>query len=123
MNKRLQIHVLENIRDNGQWVWGWKTEILYNTEAHRRFEGSPFNASEYSSCTAMLVESRKVVAHNDHDFGTKYSPLCLTVDGLQYLSDIKHPGREWAKQNWFAVLIASTTMVVSMIGIVVNVMT
>ena len=25
MNKRLQIHVLENIRDNGQWTWGMAT--------------------------------------------------------------------------------------------------
>ena len=120
MNKRLQIHVLENIRDNGQWTWGWKREILYNSEAVRRFEESPFTDQAYLVCMAMLVESGKVVEHRDHDLGTRYSPLCLTVDGLQYLSDVKRPVRQWLVRNWFAAVIASATIATSVFGIIVG---
>ena len=82
MNKRLQIHVLENIRDNGKWTWGWQQEIRLNPEATRRFEGSPFDDQAYLDCTAMLVESGKVVEHRGNEYETRYSPLCLTVTGF-----------------------------------------
>ena len=120
MNKRLQIHVLENIRDNGQWTWGWQREILYNAEAVHRLEESPFTNQDYLACMTMLVESGKVVEHRDHDFGTRYSPRCLTVDGLQYLSDVKRPVRQWLVRNWFAVVVASATIVTSVFSIIVG---
>ena len=121
MDRRLQIHVLENIPDNGTWTWGWQAEIIYNRPALQRFERPGFTRKEYQACTVMLVESRKLVARCDYDIGTTHHPVCLTIDGLEYLSEIKSPRKQWAKRNCFPVTVAVATFLVAAAGIVVDV--
>ena len=121
MDKRLQIDVMENVRDNGKWTWGWQTEILYNEKALARFEDSGFKKEEYLTCTVMLVESGKMVAHRDDNIGSTHSPLCLTIAGLEYLAELKQPQRQWFKRNWFPVTVAVATILLAVAGIVVDV--
>ena len=134
MDKRLQIHVLENVRDTGGWCWHRDEKgmsIDKNDEAERRFANSGHTQKEYYACTAMLVESGMVVTFPQRQArfsgpdlvvppGLPYEPRCLTVSGLQYLSVIKHPVREWTRSNWFPVLVALATIATAAAGIVVN---
>ena len=118
MNKKLQIHVLENIRDHGGWSWTGDLLIYENQGAGLRFEQSGYSAAEYATAGIMLVASGKVVAQ---DMNSRLkSPLCLTVDGLAYLEDLKHPNWRWIQRNWFAVIIASATIALSAAAIIVN---
>ena len=54
MDKKLQIHVLENISDHGGWEWFAETTIVYNEPARLRFKQSDFEAVEYFRATVML---------------------------------------------------------------------
>ena len=118
MNKKLQIHVLENIRDHGAWDWTGELLIYENQEAHLRFEKSGYSAAEYATANIMLVAGGKVVPQ---DMNSRLkSPQCLTVDGLGYLEDLKDPKRRWLQRNWFAVTIASATIALSVAAIIVN---
>ena len=122
MDKRLQIHVLENVRDNGGWRWGWEPghNIIHNRGALERFQQSRFSREDYFACVVMMSESGKVVTYGHPDDDIGYWPRCLTVEGLQYLRDIKHPVPEWLKRNWFPVVVALITTVVSVSATVVN---
>ena len=129
MHKQLQIHVLENIQNGRGWHWSGQT-IVGNDQALRKFENSGYDEEEYFACTIMLIESGKVVAFRYRQTQTnrnplarprsEYEPRCLTVEGLQYLADTKHPRQEWAKRNWFAVTVAIFTFSATAAGIAVN---
>ena len=124
MNKHVQIHVLENIRDHDGWTWGWEPgpNIIGNVQALDRFEKGKFTREEYFRCVVMLSESGKIVTGHDPEAGTEYLPRCLTVAGLHYLREIKHPVREWCKRNWFPMVVAGVTSLTTLGATVVNVL-
>ncbi len=73
----------------------------------------------------MLIESSQIVARGDlkmSEIDAPYSPLCLTLDGVQYLKDLQHPVREWLKRNWFATVVAITTSLVVVAAAAFNVL-
>ena len=119
MDKKLQIHVLENISDHGGWQWSSDTNIVYNKPARLRFEQSDFEAVEYFRATVMLMRSGLVV--EQHRITSTDNPWCLTVEGLDHLDYLKHPTRRWLQRNWFPVTVAAVTVAVSVAGIGVNV--
>lgn len=123
MDRRLQAHVLKNILDNGGWTWGWSREILYNPDALDRFKKSRFTCDDYYTCTVMLVKSSKVVERERHPHidDTTHSPLCLTIDGAQYLKELRHPRWEWLKRNWFATVIATATVATAALNIAIQI--
>lgn len=125
MDRRLQAHVLENILNNGGWIWGWDREILGNPDALTHFEDSGFSSVDYYQCTVMLTESSQIVAQDleryDYSDYALYSPFCLTLDGVQHLKDLQHPVREWLKRNWFATVVAITTSLAAVAAAAFNV--
>lgn len=62
MNRKLQIHVLKNIRDNHGWDWGLGWVMTDYGEAATRFRQSGFTDQEYFSRTLALIASGKVVS-------------------------------------------------------------
>ena len=56
MNKKLLLHVLENIDDNGGWIWSGDLLLYENERAQLRFEQSGYSAEEYITAGIMLVE-------------------------------------------------------------------
>ena len=123
MDRRLQAHVLENILKNGGWIWGWEREIHHNPDALAQFETSGFTSDDYYTCTIMLIESSQIVARDLKRFeiDAPYSPLCLTLDGVQYLKDLQHPVWEWLKRNWFATVVAIMTSLAAVAAAAFNV--
>ena len=119
MHKRLQIHVLENIADNGGWQWTGDLLIYENPKAAEYFQHSDYSPDEYATVLTMLVASGKVVA-KDRPSRLK-SPECLTVEGLDYLEQLKHPRRTWFKRNAFAATVAVATMTLSIGSIAVSI--
>lgn len=119
MDKNLQIHVLENILDNGGWQWTGDLLIYENPKANERFRLSTYSPAEYVTALIMLVASGKVVA-KDRPSRLK-SPECLTVEGLDYLEQLKHPRWTWFKRNAFAATVAIATMILSIGSIAVSI--
>ena len=62
MDRRLQIHVLRNIRDNQGWDWGPGWVMTETGEAAIRFQQSGFTDQEYFGCGLALIASGKVVS-------------------------------------------------------------
>ena len=124
MDEDVQIHVLENIRDHDGWAWGWEPgpNIVRNAQAQDRFEKGQFTRDEYFRCVVMFSESGKIVTGHDPESGTEYLPRCLTVAGLKYLREIKHPVREWCKRNWLPMVVAGITSLSTLATIVVDVL-
>ena len=56
MNKKLLRHVLENIDDNGGWIWSGELSLYNNDKAKLRFERSGYSAEEYITIGASLSE-------------------------------------------------------------------
>jgi len=111
MNKKLLRHVLENIDDNGGWIWSGELSLYNNDKAKLRFERSGYSAEEYITSRIMLVESGKVIQQpRDSRFKP---PQCLSVDGLDYLNALKHPRWTWFKRHAFATSIALATISLS----------
>ncbi len=111
MNKKLLRHVLENIDDNGGWIWSGELSLYNNDKAKLRFERSGYSAEEYITSGIMLVESGKVIQQpRDSRFKP---PQCLSVDGLDYLNALKHPRWTWFKRHAFATSIALATISLS----------
>lgn len=125
MDRRLQAHVLQNILNNGGWIWGGEREILDNPAALVHFEDSGFSSVDYYQCTVMLTESSQIVAQDLERYGYSdyalYSPFCLTLDGVQHLKDLQRPVREWLKRNWFATVVAITTSLAAVTAAAFNV--
>ena len=125
MDRRLQAHVLENILNNGGWIWGGEREILSNPDALVHFEDSGFSSADCYQCTVMLTESSQIVRQDLERYGHSdyalYSPFCLTLDGVQRLRDLQHPVREWLKRNWFATVVAITTSLAAVTAAAFNV--
>ena len=48
-------------------------------------------------------------------------PLCLTLDGFEYLFELKHPVLAWFKRNWFVATIATATLGLSAFSIGFNI--
>ena len=121
MKKRLQIHVLENIRDNGGWVWAIGPAIATNEEVIKRVKESTYTVEEYYHCVVALIESGKIIDNLPRPMLTtqgetgplpkrSYDPMCLTLDGYEYIERLRHPVRYWLKQNWFPATIAAATI-------------
>ena len=130
MDRRLQAHVLENILTNGSWIWSWNLGrdqgrvITGNPQALAKFQASGFTNDEYYTCMVMLTESSKIVAQDLERwemYYVGYSPMCLTVEGTQYLKELKHPRWEWFKRNWFAVVVATITSLATVTATVFNI--
>ena len=119
MDKRLQIHVLENVYENGGWQWTGDLLIYENPKAASSFKQSGYSPEEYVTALIMLVASGKVVA-KDRPSRLK-SPECLTVGGVDYLEYLKHPKWTWFKRNAFATTVALATITLSIGSIAVNV--
>ena len=45
----------------------------------------------------------------------------ITPKGMDRLRRLKHPVRTWAKENWFPVSVATTTALIGVISIIVDV--
>lgn len=121
MERRLQAHVLDNILANGGWIWDWNREIINNPEALAQFKVSNFTSVDYYTCTVMLAESSKIVVRNVEHYDAGYAPQCLTVDGVQYLKELRHPVREWLKRHWFATVVAAVTSLATVTATAFNV--
>ena len=119
MNNKLLIHVLENVRDNGSWNWTGDLLLYDNEKARLRFKESGYSAAEYIEAGIVLVRSGKLLSHNEE---SRFSPpLCLTLDGYDYLFELKHPLQVWFKRNGFIAAIAMATIVLSAFSIGFNI--
>ena len=119
MDNKLLLHVMENIHDNGGWVWTGDHLLYENEQAKLRFERSGYSAEEYITAGIMLVESGKVIPQaRDSRFKP---PLCLSVDGLDYLNALKFPRWTWFKRHAFATTIALATISLSAGSVGVNI--
>ena len=132
MKKKLQIHVLENVRDNGGWVWAIGPAIANNEEADKRVEKAGYSISEYYNCTVSLIEDGKIVDSLPMPMLTSEgstgplprrssNPECLTIEGYKYINRLKHPVRHWLKQNWFPATIAIATILASLASIAIEI--
>ena len=119
MDKKIQIHALENILENGGWQWTGDLLIYENPKAAEYFQHSDYSPDEYVTVLTMLVASGKVVA-KDRPSRLK-SPECLTVEGIDYLERLKHPCRAWFRRNAFATTVAVATMTLSIGSIAVSI--
>ena len=119
MDRRLQIHVLRNIRDNQGWDWGPGWVMTETGEAAIRFQQSGFTDQEYFGCGLALIASGKVVSGLNPGTGleNKRDPRGLTIEGYEYLRKLEHPLRYWMRRNWFPVAVAASTFVASVGGI------
>ena len=88
-------------------------------QATERFQKSGFTDAEYFACSLALVASSKIVSKLNPGTGleNKRDPLCLTVDGHEYLWKLEHPLRYWIRRNWFPVAVAAATFLASVGGI------
>lgn len=120
MDKSIQTHVLENIADHGGWQWTTGLQVPPNTDAGRRFADSGFGVGEYFACTRAMIASAKVVESTGSY--PSHSPLCLTLEGYELLSDLKKSYvRRWFERNWFAAVVAASTLLTAIASIAVNV--
>lgn len=119
MNKKLLIHVLENVRDNGEWVWTGDHLLYENERAKLRFEQSGYTTHQYIVAGILLVKSGKMLTSNEES--RFLPPLCLTLDGFEYLFELKHPVLAWFKRNWFVATIATATLGLSAFSIGFNI--
>ena len=116
MDKKLQIDLLENIAQNGGWTWVIGPGIATNEEADLRRRLSGYTNEDYYRCTATLIASGKILTSerlhiNQPVLQQTNDPRGLTLDGYAYLEQLRHPLREWIKQNWFPVAVAAITAV------------
>ena len=119
MDKNLLRHVLENIDDNGGWLWSGDLILYENEQARLRFEQSGYSAEEYITAGIILVESGKVIPRpRDSRFNP---PQCLSIDGLDYLGALKYPRWTWFKRHAFATSIALATISLSAGSVVLNI--
>ena len=65
MNKKLLIHALENVRDNGEWVWTGDHLLYENERAKLRFEQSGYTTHQYIVAGILLVKSGKMLTSNE----------------------------------------------------------
>lgn len=127
MDKKLQIEVMENLSQNGGWLWTNRNDTLLGMDKEapkKRQETSRYSVQEYFRCTRMLIEDGKVIARDSTDNRgnvRKWDPLDLSISGHEYLQQLKHPLCAWSRKNWFAVAIAFITFATAIASIVVQI--
>lgn len=63
------------------------------------------------STVEMLLSAGYINAYTGDHYSSKNFAYIITIQGYEYQRRLRHPIREWVRENWFPVTIAIVTAV------------
>ena len=95
-----------------------------NLNALRKDIGELWDNEGITALVDVLLESGHLWRFRDANTGDIVRPMCrgITPKGVERLDQLRTPRKVWARNNWFALLIALSTISTSIGSVIVNIL-
>ena len=95
-----------------------------NLNAVEKEIGGLWDDAGVTTVLDVLIESGHLWPFRDADTGGIVRTMCrgITPKGIERLDQIRAPRKAWARNNWFALLIALSTIAASIGSLIVNIL-